>query len=191
MKKNEYKKMFDFENQHFWFIGKKYFIKTLLDRYLPKKGLKILDVGCGTGGLTSFLNNYGQTVGIEKNKYAIKSARQRNLNIKLADAQKIPFSSNSFDLVTIFDVLYHKNVKNEERVILEAKRVLKKDGFLLIADSAFSFLKSQHDKILHGNKRFTISYLSNLLNKNGFNALRSSYIFFLIFPFIFLKRKFF
>jgi len=190
MKKIEYKKMFNFEDKHFWFVGKKLFVKTFLDKYLIKKQLKILDLGCGTGGLTNFLSNYGEVVGIEKNKYAVDLARKRYLYIKIGDVQKLPFSLNNFDLVTIFDVLYHHDVKIVDEVIVEARRVLKPSGYLLITDSAFSFLKSKHDLVLHGDKRFNINQLTNILKENDFVVLKSSYIFFCIFPLVLIKRKF-
>ena len=59
---DEYKKMFLIEDQHFWFLGKRMFIKILIDKYIPNKNLLILDVGCGTGGLTKFLSNYGKVI---------------------------------------------------------------------------------------------------------------------------------
>jgi len=189
MKINEYKKMFLLEEKHFWFLGKRIFVKTIIDKYIPNKNLCILDVGCGTGGLTKFLSYYGKVIGIEKNKYAYNLAKKRKLNIKIGDAQKLPFKKSSFNLVTIFDVLYHKNVKDEQKVIKEAKRVLKINGYLLITDSAFNFLKSAHDKVLYGNKRFTLFYLRKILEKEGFTIIKSSYIFFFIFPLIFIKRK--
>lgn len=183
--------MFFLEDSHFWFIGKRLFIKTILNKYCQnyKKNLKILDIGCGTGGLTLFLTNWGKVIGIEKNQLAIKLAKKRQLKIIKADAQKLPFSDNKFDLVTIFDVLYHKDINDVIKVIKESYRVLKINGFFLITDSSFNFLKSNHDKILGGNKRFTIKKIEKFLTKSDFIILKSSYIFFFIFPLIFLKRK--
>jgi len=189
MKLEEYKKMFLLEDKHFWFLGKRMFIKTLLNRYIPNKNLLILDIGSGTGGLTKFLNHYGKVIGLEKNKYATKLAKKRGLKIIYGDAQKLPFKKNLFSLITLFDVLYHKNIKDEKIVIKEVNRVLKNNGYFLITDSAFNFLKSIHDKALYGNKRFTLFYLRKILEKEGFRIIKSSYIFFFLFSLIFIKRK--
>lgn len=122
MKKEEYYKMFNFEDSHFWFLGKRFFIRTILDKYIPKKKLLILDLGCGTGGISVFLKKYGRVIGLEKNKIAIHLAKKRNLKIIQQDIQKpLPFSNNSFDLITILDVLYHKNIKNIDLIILIIK----------------------------------------------------------------------
>jgi len=191
MRKSEFKKMFELEDNHFWFVGKRYFIKTIIDNFLPEINLKILDIGCGTGGTTVLLKKYGKVIGLEKNKYAQKLAKKRGLEIIAGDAHELPFSNQNFDLVTIFDVLYHKEIKDIKKTILEVNRVLKKDGFVLITDSAFNFLKSTHDKALSGNKRFTIDYLNKILENCGFATIKSSYLFFSIFPLVFLKRKIF
>lgn len=189
MKKEEYLKMFNFEETHFWFIGKRLFIKAIFDQYIKKRRLKILDVGCGTGGLTRYLKNWGKVIGLEKNKLAIKLAKKRKIKVIQGEAEKLPFKIKSFNLITIFDVLYHKNIKNPEKVIQEAKRVLEPRGFLLITDSAFTFLKSGHDESLSGKRRFVIKQFEKILKKDGFKIIKSSYIFFSLFPFIFLKRK--
>ena len=189
MKTQEYKKMFLLEDKHFWFLGKRALIKILLNQHVPNKNLFILDIGCGTGGLTKFLTHYGKVIGLEKNKYAVNLAKKRGLKIINGDAQKLPFKRNSFSLVTLFDVLYHKNIKDEKMVIKEVNRVLKNNGYFLITDSAFNFLKSTHDRAVFGNKRFTLPYLKNILEKEGFKIIKSSYCFFLLFPLIFIKRK--
>ena len=53
--------MYRLEDSHFWFVGKRYFIDSLLNKY--KKGIKnILDLGSGTGGATKHLQKYGKVL---------------------------------------------------------------------------------------------------------------------------------
>lgn len=183
----EYKKMYELEESHFWYAGKRIFIGAILLPFKSKIN-HILDIGCGTGGATKFLENYGQVVGIEKNDYALKLAKKRGVKAISGAASRLPFKKGSFDLVTFLDVLYHKQIKNEKKVLKEAVRVLKPKGYLLITDSAFQFLKSSHDVFLHGKRRYTISHLSRLLDLSGFKILRSSYIFASLFPALLVKR---
>lgn len=190
MENKEVLKMFHLENNHFWFVGKRLFIKTLLDKYLTKKNLKILDVGCGTGGLTKFLFRYGDVLGLEINPVAIKLASRRGLKIIQGDAQKLPFPDKNFDLVTMLDVLYHQNVLDEKEAIDEVWRVLKKGGYLLITDSAFQFLKSKHDEVMGGKRRFVLNDLTEILINLNFTIIKKSYLFFSIFPLLLFKRKF-
>jgi len=188
METAEYKKMYQLENHHFWFLAKKQFILTFLE---PHKNMirNILDIGCGTGGTSKFLEAYGILIGLDRNKLALEMAKKRGVKTVWGEAENLPFSDNSFDLVTMLDVLYHKEVKDEKKAIKEAKRVLKPGGFLLITDCAFKFLQNEHDGIFHGKRRFSLIYLSKIINELNMKILRSSYIYFSIFPLIVIKRK--
>lgn len=188
MIKSEYLKMSLLEGSHFWFVGKRLFIKTYLD--IIKNNIhKVLDIGSGTGGTTEFLTNYGEVTGVEKSSYARLLSKKRNLKIVIGEAEKLPFKDRSFDLVTIFDVLYHREVKNINKALKEAFRVLKPHGYLLITDSALGWLNSQHDKVMFGKRRFTLVELNNLLKDEDFLIIKSSYIYFFTFPLVFIKRK--
>ena len=187
MKKNEYVKMHRLENYHFWFAGKRYFIQIFLDQ-IKSQINKILDVGSGTGGTTKFLQSYGKVTGIEKNSLAIKLAKPQKLKIIQGEAENLPFNKGTFDLVTLFDVLYHQEVRSVNKVINEAKRVSKPSGYLLITDSALEILSGKHGRSVFEKRRFTLKDLENQLTKNGFAVIRSSYIFLSMFPLIFLKR---
>lgn len=190
MKKIEYEKMFLLEDSHFWFVGKRFFIKTYLDK-IKNNITNILDIGSGTGGTTKLLKNYGNVVGIEKNILAASLARKRGLKIIRGTAEKLPFKKNTFDLITIFDVLYHKDIKNINNVFKEIFRVLKPKGYLLITDSALNLLKGNHSRSTKEERRFTTVELTNILNKNSFVTIQSSYIFSFIFPLILFKRVIF
>ncbi len=187
MKKIEYEKMFFLEDSHFWFVGKRFFIKTYLE-LIKNNFHDILDIGSGTGGTTKFLEEYGKVTGIEKNNYAISLAKKRGLKIIKGESEKLPFEKNSFDLATIFDALYHKDVKSVDQVIKEVSRVLRQGGYTLITDSAFNFLKSSHSIDVYEQRRFTVNEFKNILVRNNFRVIISSYIYISIFPLIFLKR---
>lgn len=189
MKKSEYEKMYLLENSHFWFVGKRYFIQAYLN-IIKSRVDGILDLGCGTGGTTKFLQRYGKVTGVEKNPSAIFLAKKRGIKIVKGDAEDLPYKKDSFDLITLFDVLYHKDVKNVEKAVKEVRKVLKPTGFLLITDSAFDILKSSHGVSVFEGRRFTLKNLEYILNKSGFEIIKSSYIFLSIFPLILFKRFF-
>jgi ubiquinone/menaquinone biosynthesis C-methylase UbiE len=152
------------------------------------KRLKILDIGSGTGGLTKYLYKYGDIIGLEKDKYAFELSKSRGVNIVNGNAENLPFDSGSFNLVTILDVLYHKNVKYEGKVLAETWRVLKKNGYLLITDSALNFLKSKHDIFTQGKRRYSLREMATLVEKHNFKVIKASYLFFSIFPAILISR---
>jgi len=187
MQQAEYQKMFRLENKHFYFVAKRFFIKTVLNPY--KSQIKtILDIGCGTGGQTQLLQAFGLVIGLEPNLLARKLARSRGLKVISGKAESLPKFSNKYDLVTFLDVLYHRNIRKPEQAIFQANKILKKGGLLLITDSAFSWLTSDHDRVMHGSRRFTVSQLQKILRKQHFMVLKSSYLYFTVFPILVFKR---
>ena len=100
----------------------------------PKKGEKILDVGCGQGVFARKLAERGAEVtGIDASKNLIKLAQKRSPHIKylVADASSLKmFGAESFD--TVACIMAIMNIDPLETVIAEMTRVLKKNGRLLL-----------------------------------------------------------
>ena len=100
-----------------------------------KKGMKVLDAGCGGGILLNQLKAaYGiKGYGIDLSMLAIRRAREcgdKAIIYKNASLIKIPYKTGSFDAIVSFDVLEH--VKNKEKVLSELIRVLKPGGKMLV-----------------------------------------------------------
>ena len=61
MDPEEYASIYRLEQTHWWYVGMRRIALMLLEAYLPgKHGLKVLDAGCGTGGMMLALERYGQ-----------------------------------------------------------------------------------------------------------------------------------
>ena len=111
--------------------------RCVFDLFKAKKGMKVLDVGCGTGNFSIKLAKMGcEVVGIDVSEEMLKVAeakvREEGLNIKFykMDAHQMEFEDNTFDgvlSVTAFEFL-----KEPEKAIEEIFRVLKPNGQLLI-----------------------------------------------------------
>jgi SAM-dependent methyltransferase len=178
MERSEYEVMAAVEGQHWWYGGMRAISAALLDPiYAGRGGLRILDAGCGTGGNALFLRRYGEVVGIDLAPEALELGGPR-LPGRLARASvlDLPFASGSFDLLTSFDVLYHRAVPDEDRALAEAARVLRPGGRLLIRLPAYEFLRSKHDRAVHTRRRYTSAEARELLAAGGFTVERCSYI---------------
>jgi len=187
MQASQYQDMFANENTHWWFVAKRSFARTFIKEIGLDKKSKILDLGCGTGGMTSFLGQFGQVIGVEQNDEAVGFCKQRQLKVIRSSINKIPVSEKIFDLITIFDVLYHKGVR-EGLVLKEVNRLMKDKGYLLVTDCALPFFWSLHDEQMMAKKRFKKKELENLLLHNNFEIIRSTYIYFATFPLFALQR---
>jgi 2-polyprenyl-3-methyl-5-hydroxy-6-metoxy-1,4-benzoquinol methylase len=95
----------------------------------------VLDIGCGGGELVRDLNNFGNNVyGTDVSPYAIKTLnKEKGSGVFLVhniDKSKLPFKTSFFDAVVLMDVVEH--LPSPEKAVLEAYRVLKKGGSLLL-----------------------------------------------------------
>lgn len=98
----------------------------------PKIKPKILDVGCGWGNFLQILNdNQLPYLGIDVSKEAIAICRKNALNCQRADFIKLSKSHRQkYSLITFFQVIEH--LKNPLEYLKAAKKLLKKNGILLI-----------------------------------------------------------
>lgn len=105
--------------------------------YKPTPGMKILDVGCGTGNFSIKLAEMGcKVIGIDKSgemlSQAKEKAKKKGLDIEfhIMDIYDINFPDESFD--GVFSMAAFEFIKESKKAYNEMHRVLKKDGPLLI-----------------------------------------------------------
>ena len=178
------------EDRHWWYSGMRAISAAWLDAALAIGGRRaILDAGCGTGGNGEFLGRYGRVVGLDLAREALAlGARRLPGRITGGSVSDLPFCSGSFDLVTSFDVLYHRAVADEQVALRETWRVLKRDGRLLIRLPAYRWLMSKHDRAVHTRRRYTAGEVRVMLRRAGFEVERLSYVNSLLFPLPLLQR---
>lgn len=184
MEKHEYTTMAAVELQHWWYGGMRAINAALLERFLPPPhNLQILDAGCGTGGDALFLRRYGRVVGLDLAAEALALARQRLPGCLVrGSVVQLPFADQSFDLVTSFDVLYHRAVIDEQHALHEMWRVLRPNGRILIRLPAYEWLRSSHDRQVHTRHRYTAGEVRRLLETNGFVIEHLTYALTILFP---------
>jgi SAM-dependent methyltransferase len=192
MEKAEYQKHYELERDFWWFKSRRAAAFRILKHALKSAGRlpRILDGGCGTGINLAALDGLGESFGCDLAAEALAFCRQRGLvRLARADVRSLPFLSDGFSLVTLFDVLYHKEIPDDVAVLREVRRVLKDDGLFLMTDSALEILRGPHDKAMQGLRRYDKKELRAKLEEAGFEVVRLSYFFMATFPAIYLKRR--
>lgn len=182
MESAEYKRMFDQEDRHWWFQGRLRAVSRILGRYARADGHpRLLDIGCGTG---MFLERQGvayRSFGLDFSREALDFSRQRGLTrLVCADSQAIPFASDSFDVVTAFDLIEH--VPRDQTLVSEAHRILRPGGMLVASVPAHQFLWGAHDVALHHHRRYQWAQFDSLFEPAKWKPIRMTYMFGAIFP---------
>ena len=143
--------------------------------YIPS-GATMLDVGCGSDHylLDSVSHKIKSGSGID---VAVRNSKNGNVTIrKIRVNEKRPFKSATFDVVTMIAFIEH--LDNPEEVLLEAKRVLKKGGRIIITTpmgrakpfwETLVKLGLTEEKTTEDHKHyFTPQEIERMLKKNGF-----------------------
>jgi ubiquinone/menaquinone biosynthesis C-methylase UbiE len=102
-------------------------------KFKSAQGMRVLEIGTGMGAdYVEWLKAGANATGVDLSPASIEQARRRGelagyqADLRVADAENLPFSSNLFDVVYSYGVLHHS--PDTARCIHEAWRVLKPGG---------------------------------------------------------------
>ena len=109
-----------------------------------RDGLRVLDVGCGTGNLLRTTGKQwprAELAGMDPDPKALARARRKTrragLDVRLdrGFAQELPYPDDSFDRVFSSLMLHHLDTASKDALLAEVRRVLRPDGVLVLADA--------------------------------------------------------
>lgn len=179
MNPEEYRLLYELEEHHWWFVGMRKITAALLDRFLAPGPLRILDAGCGTGFMLTWLKRYGgngRIWGVDISADALGFCHRRGERfLTQASLTALPFPAESFDLATTFDVLDELAPEMAAQALSELARVLKKGGLLLVRVPAFQWLASDHDRAIGTVHRYRAGELADRLVAQGLELERVTY----------------
>ena len=127
------------------FLAKKRSAKAnSLIKDFHRKG-RILDIGCGSYPYflmtVDFKEKYGVDPVLDMSKIKNGKVILKKLDVT---EQKLPFADNNFDVITMLAVFEHIDENKLKFILSEIKRVLKKEGILIITTPA-----PWSDRVLH------------------------------------------
>jgi SAM-dependent methyltransferase len=178
MQQHTYAIMNNVEDSHWWYVGRREILESFLERIsseLRKENseLKILDVGCGTGGNLEMLKKFGAAEGVDVSDDALEFCRSKGLTVHKGLAEELPFADESFDVVTALDVVEH--LDDDIAGLKEMFRVTKRGGKTLIFVPAFMWLWGVQDDVSNHRIRYTKKQIVERLEKAGFEIERATY----------------
>ena len=125
-----------------WHMGAEEAIDTLAQKAGLRKGMKVLDAGCGIGGPARYLAQKYEchVTGLNISEYQVNYAQEKTkaagldhrVGFKVGSFMEMPFDDNSFDLVWSQDAFAHG--PDKKKIIEESYRVLKPGGILAFQD---------------------------------------------------------
>jgi SAM-dependent methyltransferase len=185
-----YQQLYDLEDGHWWFRGRRAVLWALMRRAgLPEGvgGVRILDAGCGTGRNLAEFGALGTAQGVDPSPQAIDFCRRRGLGgVTAAGIEALPFGDASFDLILATDVLEH--VERDDLAASELRRVAAPGALLVVTVPAYRWLWSQHDDSHHHLRRYTAGALRERLGTAGWRPVLLTYFNSLLLPPIALVR---
>lgn len=157
--------------------------------FIPETGKKILDIGCGNGYLSQkLIKKSNIVIGLDINSEKLK---EKNVDLVIHDLNNnsLPIKTESIDIIVSCHCFEH--LYRPDRVLLEIKRVLKKEGYAIVSvpnyaspDFCLKLLsgKGFHDPYVYEDgtmeewtfyyhhKYFTYYSLKRLLECTGFRV---------------------
>jgi SAM-dependent methyltransferase len=191
MEAREYEKMAEVEDCMWWYRALHSNLRLVIGRFLSVPRARVLDAGCGTGGLLRALTPIAadrRLFGLDAWQPACTLAAARShLPVVRALLQRLPFADGAVDCLVSADVLCHENV-DPALALSEAHRCLRAGGLLVLNLPAYQWMLSYHDERVRNVRRFTRRQVLRLFDDAGFSPLYATYWNTLLFPLMALRR---
>ncbi len=190
----EYQLMALVEGTHWWYKALHMKCLKVLKNNGCEPRIKILDAGCGTGGLMAYLKDrgYSHIEGFDLSEIAIQHCLNRGLHVWKQDLKVLNVDCNEkgYDAIFSCDTLYYLS-EQESRVFFDNCYELLNDGGLLVVNiPALQAFSGIHDIAVGIRKRFKRKEILNQFDSNKYEVLQDKYWPFILSPLIYLVRLF-
>lgn len=191
-RKHEYIKMADVEDRHWWYKSLNELVLHTISKQKKDKSIKIVDAGCGTGGLLSKLKSEGflNISGFDLSDTGVEIGRQKSLDVVQSDILNIHklYTEDSVDVITSNDTFYFFSVEQRLEITNKFYNLLKRNGLVIVNLPALNAFSGIHDISVGCNYRFNKQDIFRIFDPNKYELLRSIYWPFMLSPVIFLSR---
>ncbi len=185
----EYTLMRQAEDQLWWYKMLHFQVVKLLSK--ENRNIRILDLGCGTGGLLDQLSNLGfeKLSGIDLSVDAVQYCKERGHEVIQGNAEDAHtfFEKNTFDVIVCNDVLCYFEKERWTQLLSQFSMLLKPNGRFIANVPTLKAFSGMHDRSVGIVYRTSKSELKQLI-PSTFRLSNSAYWPFFLSPIVFLAR---
>jgi len=187
MERVEYERLAAVEDRMWWTRALRRNLRAAAAPFAAAPGARLLDAGCGTGGLLKALAQ-NASFGLDRDGFACRLAYSKARRpVAQGSIDDLPYRDAAFDIIVSADVLCHRGV-GVERALREMHRCLTPGGALIVNLPAYPWLYSAHDRAVDNARRYYRGDVIGLLAAAGFNQVRATYWNTLLFPLMVVRR---
>lgn len=164
------------ERHQWWFVARRAILDQVLTAHLSGPGpRRILDVGCGTGGMLPMLSRFGDVSGIEAAPLAVEHCRSSfgEFEVRLGAVPGDVPVDGSFDVVTAFDVIEH--IPDDVGALRSLRSALRPGGTAVVTVPALPWLWSDHDVVNGHQRRYTRTRLLDVVAEADLELVHASF----------------
>jgi SAM-dependent methyltransferase len=177
------------ERDHWWFVGRRDILRTVLARHLPpRESRRILDVGCGTGGMLPMLADFGTVEGLEGEPAAVQHCHTAysSFPVRLGSIPADVPADGAFDVASAFDVIEH--LDDDVSALSAMRSAVRPGGTIVVTVPALQWLWSDHDRVNGHRRRYSRSTLVAALRSAKLQVVHLSYFNTLLLPIVAASR---
>ena len=164
------------------------YLRWQLSNFRPYLGQRVLEVGCGVGGILAELGERELLVGLDNQSDVLEAARDRMSKqpycrliagdiAALSDVEHNELQSMSLDTIVCINTLEH--IRDDVAVLQRFEKLVAPGGHICLLVPAHNFLYGAYDQLDGHYRRYCKSYLSVILRQTGFQTIKLHYFNFL------------
>lgn len=190
MNSDEYTNMERVEGAHWYYAGKREFVRQWILRIRrPEPTDVLLDCGAGTGRFAKEMEAYCRVRVLDDHEEALRLLRTKFAAEQVLALGKdgVPLPDESVEYVTALDVLEH--VPDDVAVVNGFHRLLKRGGLAVVTVPASMALWSDWDLALHHHRRYDRAQLRALFPERDWDVVHVNYTNVPVYPLVWLVRR--
>ena len=186
----EYENLARVEKEHWYYVGKRQFVRRWIERVRPPaKEDRLLDCGAGTGIFADEMKELCDVTVMDTFEESLTLLRQRFPEDRVITLEngEVPLPDRSMCYITALDVLEH--VPDDRAVVQGFARMMKPGGVAVVTVPASMALWSDWDVGLQHYRRYERAQLMDLFDSEQWEVVQANYTNVPIYPLVWLIRR--